>query len=179
MTDLDHIEIPEAVTALKHRKWQLFVLAYVGAAMGNAAEAARMAGYSKSSAKVRGCNLLKRQDIIQAVDMLTAHAIERADNQVTRSKIADADEVLEFLSGVMRGEIGDVVLCKDGFPVTDPATGETLEVSKVKDRIKASENLSKMLGLELRPQEQHLHLHGDITPIEAKAKLLKLREEND
>ena len=164
MTDLDHIEIPEAVTALKHRKWQLFVLAYVGAAMGNAAEAARMAGYAEASANVQGSKLMAREEVAAAIT-----ALSKA-NKVSR--IANAEEIQEFLTGVMRGEVGE--------PETNLA-GEVVGMAppKVRDRIKASENLSKMLGLELRPQEQHLHLHGDITPIEAKAKLLKLREEND
>ena len=175
MTDLDHIEIPEAVTALKHRKWQLFVLAYVGAAMGNASEAARQAGYSPKSANVQGAKLMARQEIVQAVEALASMEVTNdqiAANNATRAAIADADEIQEFLTGVMRGEVGEPEMNLAGECVG-------MAPPKVRDRIKASENLSKMLGLELRPQEQHLHLHGDITPIEAKAKLLKLREEND
>lgn len=171
----EEIVIPPEVASLKSRRWRLFVLAYVGNAMGNAAEAARQAGYAESSAKVQGAKLLKRQEIIQAVDALANREVtfEQIEaNQVSRGAIADAEEIQQFLTDVMRGEVGE--------PETNLA-GEVVGMAppKVRDRIKASENLSKMLGLDLRPPEQHLHLHGDITPTEAKAKLLKLREEND
>lgn len=66
---------------------------------GNATEAAKKAGYSEKSARTTGFRMLKNAD----VKAFIAHRLEV--DEVGR--IADLDEVLRFLSDVMRGVIKD------------------------------------------------------------------------
>lgn len=66
---------------------------------GSAAEAARIAGYSPRSARSQGQRLLTCADIKRFI----AHELNRAKSK----GLADADEVLMYLSQVMRGELKD------------------------------------------------------------------------
>lgn len=65
----------------------------------NATDAAIRAGYSKRSAQQMGAENLSKPVIKAYIDK----RIEKAD----RKRIADADEVLEFLTSTLRGEIPD------------------------------------------------------------------------
>lgn len=67
--------------------------------LGNAAEAARKAGYSEKAATGQGSRLLANADILAYIQERQAKA--------DRKRIADADEVLTFYSSVMRGDIKD------------------------------------------------------------------------
>ncbi len=69
--------------------------------------------------------------------------IESQLSQIRSEKIADATEVMEYLTSVMRGECKEQVLrlVGDGIQEID-----TINVS-VKDRIKASELLGKRYGI--------------------------------
>ena len=67
------------------------------AACGNATEAARRAGYSKKTASVKGCALMKIPEIREAV--------EKALEEQRKNSIADLQEVQEFLTAVLRGEV--------------------------------------------------------------------------
>lgn len=65
--------LPEALRNLPQDRWRRFVWNYVfNGAQG--AAAARAAGYPDSSeaAKVRACELLQRDEIVEAIDALTA-----------------------------------------------------------------------------------------------------------
>ncbi len=148
---------PELAGLSERRK--RFVLAY--AACANASAAAEAAGYAHPG--VEGCRLLK--------DAKVAAAIAKIEQRETAAAIARIDEIQEFLSSVMRGEVGD--------PVTNLA-GEYTGVDsppKIKDRIKAAETLAKMHGAATAAPAQHLHVYqAEITPIQAKAELRKLRK---
>lgn len=78
---------------------------------------------SKKSAETQGSRLLQKVEIKEYIE-------ERLNN-VEKSKIADANEILEFLTSVARGEVKDQL----GFETS------------VKDRIKASELLAKRYKL--------------------------------
>lgn len=90
---------------------------------GNAAEAARLAGYSEKTARVIGPENLSKPAVSEYI------AKRRAE--MDKTLIADSDEVLRFYSAVMRGEV------KDQFGL-DPSLA---------DRIKAAELLGKRYRL--------------------------------
>ena len=86
---------------------------------GNAAEAARKAGYSEKTARVIGPENLSKPAISEYISKRRA--------EMDKALIADSDEVLRFYSAVMRGEV------KDQFG---------LEAS-LSDRLKAGDSLMK------------------------------------
>lgn len=86
---------------------------------GNAAEAARKAKYSPKTADVIGRENLRKPAISQYI-------AERMGAQ-DKKRVADANEVIEFYTSVMRGEV------KDQFG---------LEAS-LSDRLKAGDSLMK------------------------------------
>ena len=86
---------------------------------GNATQAAIKAGYSKKTAYSIGDENLKKPEI-------KAYIKERFD-EIEKSKIADANEVIKFYTAVMRGEI------KDQFGLD----------ASLADRLKAGDSLMK------------------------------------
>jgi len=66
---------------------------------GNATEAAIRAGYAKKSAKETGCENLTKPNILDYIAERTRPTEEK--------RIASGDEVMEFLTAVMRGEVKD------------------------------------------------------------------------
>lgn len=66
---------------------------------GNAAQAARAAGYSEKSARSTGARLLTNSD----VRTYLAHRAEIGEAE----RVADVAETLAFLTAVMRGEVRD------------------------------------------------------------------------
>ena len=66
---------------------------------GNAAEAARKAGYSQKTADAIGRENLRKPTIC-------AYISERV-RPTEQKRIADADEVMQFYTAVMRGEVKD------------------------------------------------------------------------
>ena len=86
--------------ALNYRE-RLFAMYYVGEAKGNAAQAARMAGYSERSASVQGNKLLRNPQIFLLVQ------------KKTQSAAMDAEEVLARLSDMASSSIEDFVSTVD------------------------------------------------------------------
>ena len=86
---------------------------------GNATDAARKAGYSEKTADRIGPENLGKP-------VIQEYLAERIENQ-DKQRVADANEVLEFYSAVMRGEV------KDQFGL-DPSPP---------DRLKAGDPLMK------------------------------------
>lgn len=103
---------------------------------GNATQAAISAGYSKRTAKSVGSENLTKPDIRQYID-------ERLE-QLQSEKIASQEEVLEYLSKVMRGKETDQTVVFQGSEY-----GSTIEDVQVanKDRIRAAELLGKRYSL--------------------------------
>lgn len=86
---------------------------------GNATEAAKRAGYSENTARSIGAENLTKPDI-------SAYIAERLD-EIKGKRVADANEVIEFYTAVMRGEV------KDQFGLD----------ASLSDRLKAGDALMK------------------------------------
>lgn len=107
---------------------------------GNATDAARKAGYSEKTANRIASENLSKPDIAQ-------YLAERIGCQ-DKKRVADANEVLEFYSAVMRGEV------KDQFGLDASLT----------DRLKAGDSLMKRYAAALSDEK-------------TKAEIAKLRGE--
>lgn len=90
---------------------------------GNAAEAAIKAGYSKKTARITGCENLTKPNIKEY--------LESRQREADSKRIATADEVLIYLTDVMRGQI------KDQFDLDAP----------LQERTRAAEALAKRFRL--------------------------------
>ena len=95
----------------------------------NATQSAIKAGYSERTAYSAGSRLLKKVDVKQYIDERLA--------EMKESSIADTNEVMQFLSSTMRGDI------PDQFGL-EPA---------LNDRLKAAELLGKRYKLFTDKQE--------------------------
>lgn len=92
----------------------------------NITQSATKAGYSPKTAAVQGCNLLKNVKVRNYIDAIN----ERLES----AKIADIQEVMEYLTSVMRGE------AKDQFD---------MDVS-IQDRTRAAGELARRLDVKSR-----------------------------
>lgn len=102
---------------------------------GNATESAIKAGYSSKYANTNASKLLQNTTIKSYID-------ERL-KEIESDKIADQQEVLKYLSAVMRGEMTEQTLKsvgESGQVITEIDVG-------AKDRIKAAELLGKRYRL--------------------------------
>lgn len=127
-------------------KQRRFVEAYCGLALGNATEAARLAGYKGSDGTlgVTAHETLKNPKV--------RRAIEEASAQVRSQAIADRRERMEWLTSVMRGTIKAPKYLMSGECVdAEPDWRE---------RVKACELLGKMSGDFL---EKHEVTHAGAT----------------
>lgn len=98
---------------------------------GNATEAAKKAGYKETSCRVIAAENLSKPAI-------SAYIKSRLDEQEA-ALVADANEVLQFYSAVMRGEV------KDQFGMD----------ASLSDRLKAADSLAKRLAAaELKPNAE-------------------------
>lgn len=95
----------------------------------NATEAAKMAGYSEKSARAMGSENLTKPYIKEYIDLRLA--------ELEESRVADATEVLQYLTRVMRGEE------KDQFDMD----------ASLQDRTRAAELLGKRYRLFVDKQE--------------------------
>ena len=105
---------------------------------GNATEAAVNAGYSEKYAGANADKLLKNTKIKAYIDARLA--------ELESQKIASQEEVLQYLTSVMRGESSSAVLVVEG-------TGEGTSAAKLvykppdeRERTKAAELLGKRYG---------------------------------
>lgn len=101
----------------------------------NATQAAIRAGYSKNSARQVGTENLSKPSIKQA--------IEEKLKQIDEEKTADAKEIREFWTKVMRGDEKETVLRYD-------SEGHQVETEidvSMKDRIRASELMGKSFAM--------------------------------
>lgn len=101
----------------------------------NATQAAIRAGYSKKTAGATGYENLKKPQIKEYID----EQLKRIEND----NVADAQEVMEYLTTVMRGQSKSSVLslCGDGFQeVIEKPPDE-------KEKMKAAELIGKRYGM--------------------------------
>lgn len=101
----------------------------------NATQAAIRAGYSKKTAYSAGQRLLKKVEVKNYIDTLLEN--------VKSDSIAEAKEVMEYLTSIMRGEQKEETLKWIG---EGTQTIADIDVS-AKERLKAAELLGKRYGL--------------------------------
>lgn len=101
----------------------------------NATQAAIRAGYSPKTANEQGSKLLNNARISNYID----EQLEILHSE----KIANVQEVLEYLTAVMRGQHTEQILRLVGNSVQEITT---IEVS-AKDRIRAAELIGKRYGM--------------------------------
>ena len=111
------------------RKQQRFADEYI--ISGNATQAAVKAGYSSKYANTNASKLLQNTTIKSYIDERLA--------QLASDKVATQEEVLTYLTSVMRGETQEQTLCSIG-----ELGQEVIDIDVgAKDRIKAAELLGK------------------------------------
>lgn len=117
---------------------------------GNASEAARRAGYSEKIANRIGTENLSKPVIKEAITV-RLKALED-------KRIAKADEVMQFLTSTLRGEVKEerVVVEGTGDGRSD-ARIITVQVS-ARDRLEAAKSLLKRYPMQLDAKEQKLRL---------------------
>ena len=151
--------------------------------LGNAAEAARKAGYSKRTARSIGQENLTKPDVKEYV----SKRLEELANE----RVADQQEVLEFLTRLMRREESDQVVVtlkkptsvmlknKDGESYSKFAYEDIDDVVDVKtknsDAIKAADILSRLQGMgnnanNTLTENQSRKVSAEADIMEAKAK---------
>lgn len=107
----------------------------------NATQAAIRAGYSEKTAYSMGQRLLKNVEVRSYIDARL--------EEIRSERTADAQEVLEYLTSVMRGEHKDEVLRFVGDGVQAP-----IDISvSARDRMKAAELIGKRYGMFNSPNE--------------------------
>lgn len=112
---------------------------------GNATEAAIRAGYSKKTARFIGNENLTKPHIKAYID-------ERL-KEMDEKRIAKAEEVLQYLTRVMRGEETEQVVVMEGM---GEGISRAITVEKqvsAKDRIKAAELLGKRYAMWTERQQ--------------------------
>jgi phage terminase small subunit len=115
----------------KQKKFADYFIEY-----GNQTKAAIEAGYSKASARTMGAELMKKDYIREYIDEIVS--LKDAE------RIANQDEILGFLTSVMRGDVTEQVPLLDGDGYQKLAQ---LDAAQPKDRIKAAELLGKRYAM--------------------------------
>lgn len=138
-------------------KQRRFVNAYIKT--GNAAEAARQAGYKKKTADAIGRENLRKPTVRKAINVRL--------KEIENAQIADAKEVMRHLTSAMRGEVEEEVIVCEGY-------GEGVSKARIMkkhisahDRLRAAEALMKRYGLTL----------SDIEKEEKQAKIEALKKD--
>ena len=129
-------------------KQRRFVDAYIET--GNAAEAARRAGYKSRNADVMGRENLRKPTVRKV--------LEARLKEIEDKRIAKAKEVMEFLTSSMRGEIKEEAVVVEG--VGDGCSAARIIEKQIgaNDRIKAAVQLAKRYGLD-KPEDADGEAH--------------------
>lgn len=122
----------------------------------NATQAAIRAGYSPKTAYSQGQRLLKKAEIKKAIEDLI--------RSIRRDNIADIEEVLEFYSLAVRGQVDEEVVVVEGQGDGFSKARVVRKQISAKDRIKAAEQLQRRyeaagIGIEV---EDLSDIEGDI-----------------
>ncbi|HBT79425.1 MAG TPA: terminase small subunit [Selenomonas sp.] len=117
---------------------------------GNASEAARRAGYSEKTAGWIGQENLRKPTIKAAIDARL--------REFEGKRIAKAEEVLQFLTSALRGEVTDENVVVEG-------TGEGCSEARIietrissKDRLNAAQQLLKRFPRQMDVAEQEARI---------------------
>ena len=116
---------------------------------GNAYQSAVRAGYSENYAKADSRKIMENPNIRQAIEMRIA--------KTKNNRIAQTDEILEYLTSVMRNKENEEIVMNigKGNGITE-AKKVVTKVSE-KDRIRAAELLAKRYGLFINKNELELN----------------------
>lgn len=106
---------------------------------GNATEAARKAGYSQKTAEAIGLENLGKPRIKSAIDARLA--------ELKSQRTADATEVLEYLTSVMRGQQMDETVVVEGTGDGRSSARKMQVRVASRDRNKAAELLGRVYGI--------------------------------
>lgn len=128
-------------------KQQAFADYYIE--LGNAVDAAIKAGYSKNYANAQSYKLLENVGVKNYI----ANRME----EIKSERVADQQEILEYLTSIMRGDQKEETLRGIG---EGAQTISDIDVS-AKDRIKAAEMLGKRYGMWVDRQE----INANVTPV--------------
>ena len=119
------------------KKQQRFVTEYLIDC--NATQAAIRAGYSEKTARFIGAENLSKPYIRKAID-------EQLE-QIQSDKIADVEEIMVYLTSVLRGQAESAVVVVEG---TGDGCSQARTITKAPDereRLKAAELLGKRYGM--------------------------------
>lgn len=133
---------------------------------GNAADAARKAGYSKRSARSVGQENLTKPDIKQYIDERMA--------EIASKRIMDAREAVELLTRIARGEEKETVISStpEGVYESQKEADLKTRISAVKEILKRYPGDDRLVKAQIRKAESE----ADIA--ESKAKLLRGGKDN-
>ncbi|MGJ3734848.1 terminase small subunit [Lactiplantibacillus plantarum] len=146
-------------------KQQRFADEYIKS--GNAADAARKAGYSKRSARSVGQENLTKPDIKQYIDERMA--------EIASKRIMDATEAVELLTSIARGEEKETVISS-----TPEGVYESQKEADLKTRISAVKEILKRYPDNDKLVEQQIRkLKADADIAEAKAKEARSGDSNE
>ena len=106
---------------------------------GNATEAAIKAGYSEKYANTNASKLLQNTTVKAYID-------ERL-KELSDRKIANQQEVLEYLTAVLRGETQSEIVVVEGQGEGVSRAKPMQKAPDEKERLKAAELLGKRMGL--------------------------------
>ena len=117
---------------------------------GNKTEAAKKAGYSEKTAASIGDENLRKPAIKAAIDARL--------RELEGKRIAKADEVMQFLTSTLRGEVKEERIVIEG-------TGDGRSDARIirvqvsaRDRLEAAKSLLKRYPMQLDAKEQELRL---------------------
>lgn len=116
----------------------------------NATQAAIRAGYSKKNADKIGPELLGKTRVREYIDERLA--------ELESEKIADAKEVMEYFTSVMRGESRSEVVVVEGVGMGESRAKRIMKAPDEKERLEAAKQLSKRYGLNIDKDEQKARL---------------------
>lgn len=122
---------------VKPERLKIFVDEYLISLNGK--EAAIKAGYGANRASSQGVRLLKREDV-QAM-------IKQRMEEKEKALIADQDEILKYLTSVVRGESRSEVVVIEGCGLGESQARKIQKAPDEKEKTKAAELLGKRYGL--------------------------------
>ena len=135
---------------------------------GNATEAAKRAGYKEKTARVTGQENLLKPAIKAAIDAKL--------KEIKSHKTATAQEVIEFLTSVMRGEITEQVVTTESVAVGVSRVKLVDKPPSINDRTKAADQLLKRFGKPVKLEEKEMQLK--LEKLKAEAEALKAVKES-
>lgn len=112
---------------------------------GNLAESAKRAGYTARSASATGNELMRNPNVAAQLDARL--------KELESERVATAQEIQEYLTAVMRGEVEEDVVVNVGTGKGYTQADKVRAQVTAKDRNKAAELLAKVRGMFVTKSE--------------------------